>query len=88
MEKIQVEICLGTTCFVMGSSHLQDLIEIIPRRYNDKVEVLGKPCLGLCSQDCEYSQAPYVKVDEEVVSQATVEKVLKVIEGKIRNNEK
>ena len=86
MEKIQVEICLGTTCFVMGSSHLQDLIEIIPRRYNDKVS--GKPCLGLCSQDCEYSQAPYVKVDEEVVSQATVEKVLKVIEGKIRNNEK
>ena len=72
----------------MGSSHLQDLIEIIPRRYNDKVEVLGKPCLGLCSQDCEYSQAPYVKVDEEVVSQATVEKVLKVIEGKIKNNEK
>ena len=88
MEKIQVEICLGTTCFVMGSSHLQDLIEIIPRRYNDKVEVLGKPFLGLCSQDCEYSQAPYVKVDEEVVSQATVEKVLKVIEGKIKNNEK
>ena len=88
MEKIQVEIGLGTTCFVMGSSHLQDLIEIIPRRYNDKVEVSGKPCLGLCSQDCEYSQAPYVKVDEEVVSQATVEKVLKVIEGKIRNNEK
>ena len=88
MEKIQVEICLGTTCFVMGSSHLQDLIEIIPRRYNDKVEVSGKPCLGQCSQDCEYSQAPYVKVDEEVVSQATVEKVLKVIEGKIRNNEK
>ena len=79
---------MGTTCFVMGSSHLQDLIEIIPRRYNDKVEVLGKPCLGLCSQDCEYSQAPYVKVDEEVVSQATVEKVLKVIEGKIKNNEK
>lgn len=88
MKKIQVEICLGTTCFVMGSSHLQELIEIIPKRYNDKVEVSGKPCLGFCSQDCEYSQAPYVKVDEEVVSQATVEKVLKVIEGKLRNNEK
>ena len=88
MEKIQVEICLGTTCFVMGSSHLQELIEIIPKRYSDTVEVSGKPCLGLWSQDCEYSQAPYVKVDEEVVSQATVEKVLKVIEGKIRNNEK
>ncbi len=88
MEKIQVEICLGTTCFVMGSSHLQELIELIPKRYNNKVEVSGKPCLGLCSQDCEYSQAPYVKVNNEVVSQATVEKVLKVIEGIIGNNEK
>lgn len=86
MSKINVKVCLGTTCFVMGSSNLQELIETVPAKYGEKVEVLGVPCLGLCSIDWEYSRAPYVKVDEEVVYEATVEKVLSAIEKKLGNN--
>ena len=33
MEKIKVDVCLGTTCFVMGGSHLQELTEILPKKY-------------------------------------------------------
>ena len=29
MEKISVKVCLGTTCFVMGGSNLQELNDII-----------------------------------------------------------
>ena len=83
MEKIKVQVCLGTTCFVMGGSNLQELNEIIPKKYGDKVEVAGSNCLGLCSIQWEYSKAPYVKVDEEVVHEATVEKVLEVINKKL-----
>ncbi len=83
MEKIKVEVCLGTTCFVMGGSNLQELTEIIPKKYGDKVEVAGSPCLGLCSINWSYSKAPYVKVDEEVVREATVEKVLAEIDKKL-----
>lgn len=83
MEKIEVKVCLGTTCFVMGSSNLQELIETVPAKYGDKVEVFGVPCLGLCSVDWEYSRAPYVKVGDEVVCEATVEKVISTIERKI-----
>ena len=39
MEKISVKVCLGTTCFVMGSSNLQALTELIPQKYGDKVAV-------------------------------------------------
>lgn len=85
MGKIDVKVCLGTTCFVMGSSNLQELIETVPSKYGDKVEVLGVPCLGLCSIDWEYSRAPYVKVDDDVVYEATVEKVLSAIERKLGN---
>lgn len=88
MEKINVKVCLGTTCFVMGSSNLQELIETVPNKYGDKVEVFGVPCLGLCSIDWEYSRAPYVKVDDEVVYEATVEKVLNTIERKLGNESK
>ena len=81
--KILLELCFGTTCFVMGSANLQELIETVPAKYGDKVEVMGVPCLGLCSIDWEFSKAPYVKVDEDVIKEATVEKVLKAIDDKL-----
>ena len=82
-EKINVKVCLGTTCFVMGGVNLQELNEIIPKKYGDKVELSGSPCLGLCSIKWEYSKAPYVKVDDDVIEEATVEKVLKAIDEKL-----
>ena len=83
MEKISVKVCLGTTCFVMGGANLQELVEIIPRKYGDKVEVSGSSCLGMCSIQWNYSKAPYVKIDEDVVEEATVEKVLNEIDKKL-----
>ncbi len=83
MEKISVKVCVGTTCFVMGGANLQELNEIIPKKYGDKVEVAGSNCLGLCSINWESSKAPYVKVDDEIVSEATVEKVIEAIDKKI-----
>lgn len=83
MEKVSVKVCLGTTCFVMGSANLQELIEIVPQKYGDKVDVSGVPCLGLCSTDWEFSKAPYVKVDDEIIKEATVEKVINAINEKL-----
>lgn len=83
MGKIDVKVCLGTTCFVMGSSNLQELIETVPNKYRDKVEITGVPCLGLCHTNEEYSKAPYVKVDNDVIYEATVEKVLSAINSKL-----
>ena len=84
MEKVSVKVCLGTTCFVMGGSNLQELSEIIPKKYGDKVEVAGSPCLGLCSIKMEYAKAPYVKVDNDVIEDATVEKVIAAIDAKFK----
>ncbi len=83
-KKISVKVCLGTTCFVMGSANLQELLEVVPRKYGDKVEVAGVPCLRLCSIDWEFSKAPYVKVDDDIIKEATVEKVLNAIEEKLK----
>lgn len=83
-KKVSVKVCLGTTCFVMGSANLQELIELVPKKYGDKVEVTGANCLGLCSIEWEFSKAPYVKVDDDVVKEATVEKVLAAIEERLK----
>ncbi len=49
MEKIQVEICMGTTCFIMGGESLQELASILQRKYPDKVDTKGIVCHGLCN---------------------------------------
>ena len=88
MEKVSVKICMGTTCFVMGASNLQELMDIVPVKYGDKVEISGVTCLGRCSDPCDssnYSSAPYVMVNDEVVDNATVEKVLSKIERILEN---
>ena len=71
----------------MGSSNLQNLTELIPQKFGDKVEVVGSPCLGVCSTNWEYSKAPYVKVNDTIVQEATVDKVIAEIERQLGKNE-
>ncbi len=84
MKKISVEMCIGTTCFVKDSANMQELNKIIPQKYGDKVEIIASNCLGLCSINWQNSKAPYVKVNGEVISEATVEKILKEIDRQLK----
>lgn len=85
MDKVDVKICVGTTCFVMGASNLQGLVELLPEKFgSDKVEVSGITCLGLCNKSGEFSKAPYVKVNDVVVAEATVEKVVEEVEKQLK----
>ena len=83
MKEIDVKVCLGTTCFVMGGTTMNELLEIVPKKFGPNVKISGSNCLGLCSINWEQSKAPYVKVNNEVVSEATVLKVLAEIERQL-----
>jgi len=85
MKKITVKICFGTTCFVMGSAYLQDMLETIPVKYGSKVELIPAKCLGLCSKNGEYSKAPYALINEDIIAEATAEKIIKEIEERLQN---
>ena len=80
--KILVELCFGTTCFVMGASKLQELESLIPPQYKKYEDIKAHTCLDLC-KNATYMKAPFVKIDGEIISEATVEKVLKAIESKL-----
>ena len=81
-SKVLVELCFGTTCFVTGASKLQELETLLPPQYRNKVDIKAHTCLDLC-KNATYMKAPFVKIDGEIISEATVEKVLKTIESKI-----
>ena len=80
--KLLLELCFGTTCFVMGASKLQEIEQYIPPQYKNKVEVKAHTCLDLC-KNATYMKAPFVKLDGEIISEATVEKIIQAIERKI-----
>jgi NADH:ubiquinone oxidoreductase subunit E len=80
MKKIVVKVCLGTSCYVMGSSYLQELVDLIPLKFGDRVNVVGHNCLGECVSKGVDSNPPYVQIDGETVSGATIEKVMEHIE--------
>lgn len=82
MKKISVKVCIGTTCFVMGASKFQDLETRIPVKWRNLVDVTCHSCLDLCKNN-EYSKSPYVMIDDEVIADATIEKIMTAIEEKI-----
>ena len=71
MKKIKVEICVGTTCHILGASELQDIEEFIPEELKDSVEISGVPCLGACKNN-NFGSAPFVRINGRIVGGANI----------------
>ena len=77
MNKITVKICSGTSCFVMGAAQIQALEFSPPEDIADKIEIIEVRCMNLCKDTkAKYNRGPFVMVNEEVVEEATSEKVV------------
>lgn len=79
---IEVDICLGTTCFVMGASQLQELDKYLTPSQKKLVRVKGVTCLAACRSG-NYISAPFVKVGETLLAEATLNSVLAEIERQL-----
>ena len=68
---IKVEVCCGTTCYLLGA----------------QVEIVAMPCLEVCTND-NYSHAPFVRINGEILGEATVDlisrKVNELLERPVR----
>ncbi len=78
-EEIKIIICTGTHCFVMGGSDLLLLEDHIPEELKDKVSIEGSSCLNYC-EDRTKGKAPFVRINGNLMEQATIPKILKYIE--------
>ncbi len=76
MDKVKVEICCGTACYLLGASRLMDIEQMLPEDCKGRIEIEPKGCLELCERD-NLGGAPYVRFnDTEIMAQATPEKVM------------
>ena len=86
MQKIQVEICCGTACYLLGASQMMDLEEALPEDLKGRVEILPRTCLGLCERE-NIGSAPFVRFGNgEVMSDASCDKVLVRIRQLVEGN--
>lgn len=74
MKKMQLEICCGTTCYMLGANRLLNIENEMPSDLRGKIDVRALPCMGLCNEK-ELSGAPYVKLNGQVIENATAEKI-------------
>lgn len=79
MEKILVEICSGTACYVMGGSELLLLEENLPENLRDKVEIEGRTCIEECKHS-ENGKAPFVRVNGELIASASIPAIIEKIQ--------
>ena len=80
-KKLEVKICTGTMCYVMGGADLQLLDEHLSKEILDQIDIKGAPCLSCCNKDDK--KAPFVLVGDEVLSEASINSVVNEIKRQL-----
>jgi len=86
MEKIVVEICIGTNCYVMGGVELLELEDKLGPELAKHVEIKGKPCFGVCSEESP-QKPPMIRINGKDMSEASLSKVKETIESMLKKDE-
>ena len=78
MNKVKVEICIGTPCYLMGARELIDEMQKLKSIYEDKIELKSLHCI---EERCE--KAPIVKVNGQIYEEVTYDKLQKIVKDKL-----
>ena len=78
---LEVKICSGTACFVMGGADLFKVEEMLSNDEKKKVKFVFVPCLGYCKDGKK--KAPFVVINGELYEKVTADSLLKTIREKI-----
>jgi NADH:ubiquinone oxidoreductase subunit E len=78
---IQIEICIGTTCHLMGAADILNVLEILRDGVDDAVLDIS---LATCLGDGECTGGPKVRVDGQLLTRATTDSVKEAIVNRIR----
>ncbi len=79
MEKIRLEICCGTTCYMLGADKLLKIENLLPETFRDRIEVSAVPCFNACVAD-SICRAPFVQINGQPLYNATVESVFDALQ--------
>jgi NADH:ubiquinone oxidoreductase subunit E len=75
VKKLNVKICVGTYCYVMGGSKLNNLKSQLPDDLKEEVYVEASVCLG-CDKMTSDPKPPYAEVNGKLIEKANLEKII------------
>ncbi len=85
--KHKLTVCCGTTCYLLAGNRIDRLEQLVKQKFDDTIEVVPSACLGQCmkhNRDSEqYPPPPFVKFDNEIISNATNDNVIKAIKNRL-----
>ncbi|MDZ8117718.1 NAD(P)H-dependent oxidoreductase subunit E [Pontiella agarivorans] len=82
MKTVNVSICTGTACHLMGGAHLLTFDEMLDPVTAGHVTLTGSHCLGLCGDE-KNGKAPFARVNDRIISDATLNKLLRAVREEI-----
>ena len=82
MNKIELKICVGTMCYVMGGAELRDVLESLPENLKGLVDISFSPCLGYCDKR---NDPPYVELNGRMVAGVSKLSLIQILKEEIRN---
>ena len=74
---LTVEICLGTSCHLMGTQDLMAVIDSLPFEQRSSIEVKGIACLKNCGN------GPSIKINGTLLIRATPEILLEALQSSL-----
>ena len=82
MAGIELKICMGTMCYVMGGAELRAFVELLPENIRNHVSVSYSPCLGACDK---VGQPPYVEINGRIISRVSKADLIQLLKEEIKN---
>jgi NADH:ubiquinone oxidoreductase subunit E len=82
MGKVNVKICMGTMCYVMGGAELCSVADALPDNIAQDVAVSYSPCLGMCDK---IGEPPYVEINGKVIGGVGKAALLQIINDEVSN---
>ena len=74
-DRIQVEICIGTPCFLMGGQSLIEELEWLPFKYKGYFSFKASQCID---DNCE--NAPVIKVKNKIHENVTPDRLKTILD--------
>lgn len=77
MEKIEITICLGSSCFSRGNKETLRVIDefLKENKLKQYVNFRGNHCFGLCEE------GPVLKINEQILKHVDAERAVKALKA-------
>lgn len=84
MNPIKIEVCCGTTCYMLGGAKLLNLESQIPEAWKPYIDLCAIPCRQYCESNSSLGSAPFIIIDGQVYGNATEELISEIVSEKLR----